>query len=287
MRSSKETTLTLESIDKYRNWCIARGQSENTAKAYCGDLKEFLKVTGEPIQESGTLMLENLKVEMEDYEELAMSWLNLTRKEVAPRTTGRRLTSLRSFAKWCGRAVLDEYNAPKPGKATPHPIPEGIAGIEKMVTFARNSEQEALLGLCGYAGLRNHEALACTIKWFDLSAMQLTVRGKGDKTRIIPISSRCWSAVCSAYVDAMSRGDGVLVRYQDRSARKAITTLGRKAGLSRSVSSHDLRATFATHVYDRTKDQRLVQELLGHASGATTEVYIGVVMNSMRKAVDF
>lgn len=276
MRSQQVTTLTQESIDRFHNWSLGRGQSENTARGYRSDLQVFLTATGE------------LSVTMEEYEDLAMSWLNMTRMKVAPKTTGRRLTALRSYAKWAGYpGLLSDYVAPVPAKGQPHPIPEGIAGIERMIEQTRNAEQEALLGLCGYAGLRMHEALACSASWFDLHDMTLTVRGKGDKTRIVPVSKRCWSAVSTAYVEAEIRGDHKLVRYQDRSARKAVTTLGRKAGLTRSVASHDLRATFATHVYDLTKDQRLVQELLGHASGTTTEVYIGVAMQHMRQAVEF
>lgn len=206
---------------------------------------------------------------------------------MAPKTTGRRLTALRSYAKWAGYpGLLSDYIAPVPSKSQAHPIPEGIPGIERMVEVSRNAEQRALLGLCGYAGLRIHEALACEVRWFDLSDMTLTVRGKGDKERIVPISTRAWSAVSSAYVTAVCT-KGKLINYQDRSARKTITALGAKAGLSRSVSSHDLRATFATHVYDLTKDQRLVQELLGHANGTTTEIYIGVMHSKMKQAVEF
>jgi site-specific recombinase XerD len=275
MRSRQVTILTLESIDKFRNWCIARGQSENTARAYSGDLKEFLKATGgEPIP-------------MEDYEELAMSWLNLTRREAAPKTTGRRLTSLRSFSKWAGFPCLDEYSAPTPAKSVPHPLPEGVKGIERMIEVARNNEQKALVGLCGFAGLRVGEALSVTTKSFDLNEMLLTVRGKGDKTRVVPVSTRAWSSVSSAFVEAMGSPTQRLVNYQDRSARKCITSLGRHAKLAREISSHDLRATFATHVYDITKDQRVVQELLGHASGTTTEVYIAVTNQKMKKAVEF
>lgn len=155
-----------------------------------------------------------------------------------------------------------------------------------MEQSAINCEQRALIGLCGYAGLRIHEALACTPDWFDLHNMTLNVRGKGDKQRIIPISERAWGAVQDAYIQAKLSG-GRLINYKDRSARKAVTSMGRKAKLSRAVSSHDLRATFATAAYDHTLNQRAVQELLGHASGTQTEVYIGVRLNAMTEAVNF
>lgn len=123
------------------------------------------------------------------------------------------------------------------------------------------------------------------VAWLDSHDMMLRVRGKGDKERIVPISPRAWDAISDAYVRAMV-GDKKLIHYEDRSARKAITNLGRKAGLCRPIASHDLRATFATEVYNKTLNQRVVQELLGHANGKTTEIYIGVNKYEMIQAVD-
>jgi site-specific recombinase XerD len=169
----------------------------------------------------------------------------------------------------------------------PHPIPEGLDGVKRMIEVARNHDQVALVGLMGLCGLRVSEALDCTVPDFDLHDMMLSVRGKGDKTRHVPVSSLAWATLADPIVAAMDRPDRHLVQYQDRSARKCITALGRKAGLSRSISSHDLRATFATEAYNHTKDQRVVQELMGHASGATTEIYIGVTTAKMKAAVEF
>lgn len=155
-----------------------------------------------------------------------------------------------------------------------------------MISCCRNAEQRALVALCGLVGLRVGEALAMKVSWFDGHAMQLTVRGKGDKTRVVPVSRRAWEVISEAFTLAMV-SDGRLIHYEDRSARKAITTLGRKAELSRKIASHDLRATFATEAYNKCGNQRIVQELLGHASGATTETYIGVQRAAMIEAVDF
>lgn len=181
---------------------------------------------------------------------------------------------------------MEEYKAPTPGKPIPHPLPERLEGLERLVAVASNPEQEALVGACGYIGLRVAEALAFDVKWLDVSNMMLRVRGKGDKERFVPVSPRAWSAISSAYVAAMC-GDGKLIHYQDRSARKCITSLGKKAGLKRAIASHDLRATYATILSENGVQQRVIQELLGHANGSTTEVYIGVSNNLMREAVNF
>ena len=274
MHGKQGMTVSFATIEQFRNWCFARGRSANTVKAYSSDLREFLKAVGEEIQ-------------LSEFEELAMSWLNLTRGQVAPKTTGRRLTSLRAYGKWAGlNHPLSDYIAPTPGKSIPHPIPEGPFGLERMIAKAKNCEQAAMIALCGYAGTRIGESLSITTDNFDLHDMLLTIRGKGDKTRVVPISKNAWSHMSSAYVLALSKPDLRLVSYKDRFARKIVTTLGERAKLSRPVSSHDLRATFATAIYDKTQDLRLVQELLGHASSSTTEIYTGVSMNKMREAVE-
>lgn len=275
MRSRQVTTLTLESIDRFRNWCIGQGQSSNTAKAYSTDLRMLLayhSLTEIP----GT-----------DYEDRAQKWLNETRASAAPKTTGRRLTSLRCFAKWAGwETELTEYRAPTPAASLPHPLPGKLVDLERLVAVAANREQEALIGACGFIGLRVAEALSFHIDWLDAHDMVLRVRGKGDKERYVPVSPRAWRTISGAFVDAM-HGDGYLIHYQDRSARKAITSMGRRAGIQRAISSHDLRATYATIMSDNGTPIRVIQELLGHASVTTTQVYTGVDMESMKEAVKF
>lgn len=275
MRGTTVTTLTAATIGHYRQWCTGRGRAENTTRAYTSDLFLFLAEAGE-----------NETVTREEYEELAMSWLNLRRMQVSPKTTARRLTSIRGFAKWAGWGkVLDEYIAPMPGKTIPHPLPEGMAGVERMIEQAKNHEQAALVAFGGEVGCRISESLSIQTSSFDLHDMLLTIRGKGDKTRTVPISERAWDHLMPAYALAMSKPDKRLVSYKDRFARQIVTNLGARAKLQRPVSSHDLRATFATALLDSGANIRVVQEVLGHASSETTEIYTGVTLDAMRKAV--
>jgi len=277
MPKNKEMTLSHDSIERFRQWCTARGRSTNTTRAYSADLRTFLMATG------------NDPVSMEEFEELAMSWLNLTRELSAPKTTVRRLTSLRSFGRWAFdlQNPLHDYIPPTPGKTIAHPIPEGVPGVIRMIEQAKNCDQRALIAMGGLVGTRISESLAATMDWFDLQDMTLTVRGKGDKTRTVPVGPLAWSFMQDAYVMASLKPDKRLVSYKDRFSRSIVTNLAARAGLSRPVASHDLRATFATAVYDATLDLRLVQELLGHSSSDTTEIYTGVAMAQMREAVQF
>lgn len=206
---------------------------------------------------------------------------------VAPKTTQRRVTSLKAFAKWAGWGkVLEEYRSPTALRGEPHPIPEGIPGLERMIAATKRDNQKALIALCGLCGCRVAEALAAKPSHFDIRERTLTIRGKGDKTRIVPVSERAWEVIFPAFTVAFLAGDKEIVGLQDRFARRIITDLGKRAGLRRHISSHDLRATFGTAVYDKTHDLRVTQELLGHSSSTTTELYTLVRSDTMRKAVE-
>lgn len=227
------------------------------------------------------------EIPAEEFEEVGMNWLTANRRIVAAKTTSRRLTSLRQFAKWAGWGTLfEEYVAPVPLKGQPHPLPEGIAGVKRMIEVARDDRHAALIALCGLCGLRVGEALAVKPSDFDLEEMTLAVNGKGEKMRRVPVSSFAWDVLQRPVVRAFCAGDVPVVGLKDRFARALITNLAIRARLRRHVASHDLRATFATEVYNKTLDQRLVQTLLGHANGSTTEIYIGRSNEQLRAGVE-
>jgi site-specific recombinase XerD len=270
-----ETILTRDSIEEYLNYLCEKGLSENTIRAYRSDLREFFRWVMAPPQ----------GLTVRELDQMGRKWLREKRLEVAPKTTARRLTSLRTYARWKGEEVLKDYSAPTPPRTEPHPIPEGVEGLHRMAESSNRPEHQALIGLCGFAGLRIGEALSIRPNMISRRDNMILVRGKGDKSRWVPMSPTCWRYIASAYVAAMEENKQ-LVPYQDRFARKVITSLARRARLRRHVSSHDLRATFATAVYDSTQDLRLVQELLGHASPDTTQIYTGVLQRKMQQAVN-
>lgn len=145
--------------------------------------------------------------------------------------------------------------------------------------------EKALVALCGLCGTRVAEAVSVMPDDVDFETNTLAIHGKGDKLRHVPISEAAAVLLRPAVESAREAGTNV-VRVRDRAARSMITRLGEKAGLPRRIASHDLRATFATEVYNKTKDLRLVQELMGHASITTTEIYTAVAIKEMREGVE-
>lgn len=272
--SKQEMTVSLAAIDRFRSSLSARGRSDHTVKGYTTDLRMFLTE------------LEETEIPLDEMEETAQNWLTGTRKLVAPKTTTRRITSLRAFARWAGIGpILMDYRAPTPAKSDPHPIPEGIAGVRTLIDAAPNNKQKALIALCGLLGCRVSEALAVKPSDIDLERMMLQIRGKGDVTRRVPISEEAWDILILPVMSAFTEGDRSVVDLTDRFARRVITDLGVKSNLRRAISSHDLRATFATAVYDSTLDIRVVQMLLGHSSVDTTQIYVGITDDKLAKAV--
>lgn len=264
--------LTTSSIHLYLENLERNGNSVQTIRAYNTDLRLALP--------------DVILCRTWDEAETAFArFLTKNRTTWAPKTTQRRLGTYRSWAKWAGAPAtfLLSYKSPKPAAPQPHPIPEGISGVVAMMASTRNPRHKALCALTGLLGLRVGEAVTITPASFDLIEMTLTIRGKGDKTRVVPVSDAAWKQIKGAHALAVANG-GTLLRMSNGGARRAITRHGRNADLSRPVSSHDMRATFATTAYRNSKNLRAVQELLGHADAKTTQVYTEVSMADMRAA---
>lgn len=271
---STVTTLTPASIALFQNSLSERGRAENTIKAYGSDLRSLLRWAGVD------------SVSHPSLQSLTAKWLNETRIEAAAKTTERRLISTRAYAKWAGMEnFLSDYITPTPARSIPHPLPEGISGVERMMSAATSASHTALFAMQGLLGMRVSEARSIMPRNIDLDERTITIRGKGDKTRVVPLTPKAWEQIKDAYERACRDG-GPIVALSDRGARYAVTRTGARVDLRRSISSHDLRATTATAVFDKTKDIRLVQEMLGHASSKTTELYTHVGIDKMREGME-
>lgn len=272
-----------EAIVAMQGWLEGQGLSSNTIKAYTTDIQMFC-------QEMDIAQIDTAKLE-----EFAARWLNRYRLKKSAKTMGRRLTSMRSFGKYLGLAILANYKAPTPARAMPHPLPDLAHSLRRMMDEARTNEERALISLTGLCGCRISEARSIhPTRDIDMRNMILTIRGKGDKVRRVPISKEAWKYMILRVSEVMQLTGGMpdvntrLVRISDRHARHIITKLGHDAGIPRQVSSHDLRATFATLAYYQSgKDINAVRELLGHESIQQTMLYVGLTLETMRFAADF
>ena len=146
-----------------------------------------------------------------------------------------------------------------------------------------SGEVHLAIALMGFGGLRISETL--TLRWSDIGDEEIVVHGKGSKIRRVPLAPELGYAVTCFQGDEPPPPNACVLTMSERGLRKAVTVAGERARIGRAVSSHDLRMTFGTVVYNYCKDLRVVQELLGHASSKTTERYTGVTQAAKSTAV--
>ncbi|RYE96194.1 MAG: hypothetical protein EOO77_41435, partial [Oxalobacteraceae bacterium] len=137
--------------------------SKNTVVNYQRDLNTFLKSQQGPLK-------------AEDFERAAALWLNGRRETLSANSISRHLCSLKAFAQANGLKLktLPEYKLPKGLANDPHPLPEGIAGVKRMIEAANTTEHEALVAFCGLGGLRIAEALSMRASSINVQTMEIT-----------------------------------------------------------------------------------------------------------------
>lgn len=225
---------------------------------------------------------------------------HLTRRGLGKRTVGRTLSAVRSFYKFLHRNEVVEANparsmqSPKRDKYLPAYLDRAQIDLLFQMAEARAWEGRftdvrnlAILELFYSTGLRLSELAGVNRDMLDLVSQQLKVRGKGRKERIVPVGDHAQLALRNyeAKRDELSRtlggkadrtafflsrtGTRIGVRAVQLVVGKFLKEIDEDAGLS----VHSLRHTFATHLLDAGADLRAVQELLGHASIATTQIY--------------
>jgi integrase/recombinase XerD len=274
-----------------------RGLSRNTLDAYRSDLLQYglwLRARElDPLQVThGDLadFLSGLATGGED------------RPAVAPATLQRKVACLRSFHRHLRREDLisddptAQIKAPRQGKRLPKVLSRDEVG--RLLSQPKGTEpaalrDRALLELMYACGLRASEATGLDLQDLDLEAGILRARGKGSKERIVPVGG----AATRALVAYLQRGRPKLVGVRHESALfvnqrgqgltrqglyKIVQRHAKTAGLASRMSPHTLRHTFATHLLAGGCDLRSVQEMLGHADIATTQLYTHLSTERLR-----
>lgn len=250
----------MNQIAEFESWLTRTGKSRNTIRMYVRKVSDW--------QKSGLTQSEWITEERED----GASAANIK----------MMLASVRSYNKFAGIIdnEINDYQAPPVAPPTPHPVAGGIDAVRRVLSANPPGPHRAAVALGAFAGLRVSETVALTQN--DILLDSLVIKGKGEKIRKVPISEELASELELIETDR-------LVPICNASARRAITKLFKRAGITnvigKQVASHDLRATFATSVYQNTKDIHIVQQLLGHAQITTTQVYLGVNNDDLKNAV--
>jgi integrase/recombinase XerD len=283
-----------ELADRFMNYLVVeKGLSENTISSYSADLSlylDFLKANGiVNLADSGTAVLLKHLIALRDV-------------GLASRSRARHLVTLRGFYRFLVQEKILETNPakmvdlPKSGRKLPD-----VLKIEEVVRLLETPDPSrplglrdgAMLELLYAAGLRISELVGVGITAVDLEACFVRVLGKGSKERVVPIGQAARKKL-DVYLasgrPALLKGRPSPYLFVTRSG-KSITRQGfwkrfkqyaLKADISRNITPHTLRHSFASHLLERGADLRSVQVMLGHVDISTTQIYTHVAQERLK-----
>jgi integrase/recombinase XerD len=295
-------------IDDYLTYLrVERGVADATIRAYRGDLSDFALSRGAAARWSGG-------------PEVAQRYLAARARRgrpndpgLAPTSLRRRAAAIRGFYRFAygdGLIPVDvaaHLELPRQPRLLPETLTvdevarllEAAGGDDEDEAGAVRVRNRALLELLYAAGLRVSEALGLDLGSFSLDAAWVRVIGKGDRERMIPIGdvavdwlARYLSWPRAGWLAAARLSDGPAVplfvtprgaRLGRQQAWVVAKAAAEQAGLGDRVSPHTLRHSFATHLLEGGADLRVVQELLGHASISTTQLYTHLTGERIRE----
>lgn len=287
-------TAALEDFGRYLK--IEQGLSENSIQAYLHDtsrLAAFVAQSGE-----NPVSIGNNTIQLFVYE---------TAREIGPRSQTRMISGLKSFFNYL---IFEDYRpdnpmelveSPKIGRKLPDTLsPEEITAMIEAIDLStpEGERNRAIVETLYGCGLRVSELLNLRLSDLFFEEGFIKVTGKGDKQRLVPIHSlnRKYIDIYRTQVrvhQAIARGheDYLFLNRRGRQLGRAmvftiVKRLGEACGLKKKISPHTFRHSFATHLLQRGADLRAIQQMLGHASITTTEVYVHLDRTHLSKVID-
>lgn len=299
IRARKETPLDGQVAGYLDHLAAERGLSINTIQAYRRDLARYAGfLATRRVDDASRVAPEDMAAFLAWRSEMKTA----AGKSYRATSVVRSLASVRSFHRFCVLEGIAPSNpadgvvSPKLPRTLPHPLP--LDEVQAILASPQGGGPVALrdracLELLYGAGLRISELVGLDVDDVDLEEQSVRVVGKGDKQRLVPLGSYA----CEATAAYLKSGRGALATSRSRAAlllnqrggrltRQGVALLlkqhAKRAGVSRRVTPHSLRHSFATHLLEGGADVRVVQELLGHASVATTQIYTLVTSEHLR-----
>lgn len=271
---------------------IERAMSPNTVASYCSDAEFFI-----------SFLNDNSKSAEDACADDIYAWFR-ARTGISKRTQARMLSALRSFYTWMTMEgyvkenPCDGVDAPKLGRYLPDvlSVDEVNAIIESVPSDSWTGLRDrAILEMLYGCGLRVSEAAGLRISEIFFNDGFVRVRGKGDKERLVPVGQIALAAVGN-YLPVRpvpADNDSSDILFLNRAgtplSRISIFNMVKKqavlAGINKSISPHTFRHSFATHLIENGADLRVVQEMLGHESILTTEIYTHIETSTWQSAV--
>jgi len=276
--------------DKFLRYLkVEKEASYYTIKSYTEDLKIFEEFLGDK------------DIRVVNHLDLRRFIAYLRTKGDAKRTISRRLSCLRSFFKFLLREGYIKKNPSLAinGVKLDKPLPKFLSytDISQLLDSSKQPDylslrNQAIMETLYSTGIRVSELVNLNFQDIDFISGVVKVYGKGKKERILPIGSQALKVIKSYLDRRKTSGYGAKSalflnrfgqRITERSVVRVVKKLALKTGIGKGVSPHTLRHSFATHLLDRGADLRSVQELLGHASLSTTQIYTHLTLEGLKR----
>lgn len=298
MNQTKDTSEEKLLLKFKQHLLLEKALSANTAEAYVRDVAKLLAHLAQLDQP-----IHPLDVHLDDLEHFLAA---LHDQHITPRSQARILSGIRSFYQYL---VLDGYldadpslllESPKIGMHLPEVL--SVEEIDRLVEVIDMSKREgqrnrAIIETLYSCGLRVSEA--CALKLSDLYFAEgfIKVEGKGSKQRLVPISERAIAEIVAYLTDRADidikpgHEDYLFVSAHFRKRMSRITMfhiikeLAQQAGITKNISPHTLRHSFATHLLEGGANLRVIQSMLGHEDIGTTEIYTHIDANRLRSEI--
>ncbi|KFF14575.1 site-specific tyrosine recombinase XerD [Chryseobacterium soli] len=275
-----------------------RNFSENTLDAYVRDIKKLKEYAEED--------LENVGPDSIAYENLQEYIFNLSKKKFSERSQARWISSIKSFFKFL---LEDEFREDNPASLLEGPklglyLPDTLSlmDINKIIAAIEiNSDlgkrNHSIIEVLYGCGLRVSELIDLKISNINFKEQYIKVIGKGNKTRFVPLADYTAELLDSYIKDVRSKNkinkkyeDTLFLNSRGTSMSRVIVfliikELTDKAGVSKKISPHTFRHSFATHLLQNGADLRYIQEMLGHSSITTTEIYTHLKTEELRDVI--
>jgi tyrosine recombinase XerC len=286
-----------ELIEAYTRHLLAeKNLSAYTLRNYRADLRDFARYAEE---EEG---VSPLHIDRNGFRRYLM---RLKERGIATASASRKVSTVRGFFRWLVREGKLEAN-PLSGVSAPKrerrlPVVLSRDHLVALIESARGDTSQdvrnrALLELIYAAGVRLSELVGLDVRHVDLNEQTLLVRGKGNKQRVVLFGEPAAQALRRYLKEARPQlaapdEQALFVnrqgsRLSGRSVQQIVRRQALKAGLDKRVFPHLLRHSFATHLLDGGAELRVVQELLGHSSPVTTQIYTHVTEERQRQALE-
>ena len=275
-----------EKIEDFSNFLkFEKNFSGNTLDAYMRDVRKLESFT---ISE-----LDNLSPQNITYENLQEYIYQLSKNKISERSQARAISSIKAFFKFL---LEDDYRTDNPATLLEGPklglyLPDTLSeeDINRIIACIDNStdigkRNKCILEVLYGCGLRVSELIDLKISNINFKESYIMVEGKGEKTRLVPLANTTAEFIKS-YIHTVRNKTKINKKYEDtlflnsRGTNMSrvivfiiIKELTQKAGISKSISPHTFRHSFATHLLQNGADLRFIQEMLGHSSITTTQV---------------